>query len=216
MTSSMTPFASGETVVVQEVWRDRVWGARPMRVVDDAADRVALWFPRGTRWMAPIDDPSREWDGDRGERLAACAAAGTWTHRELAWDVDTLVLMQPDAWHAVWVSWLPSGEHWGWYVNLQRPFRRSAIGFETMDLALDVIVEPDASWRWKDEDELDMFVEREAFEPDLPQRLREEALRVVARAERSEPPFSEPWPQWRPDPTWELPALPDGWERLQR
>jgi hypothetical protein len=206
----------GKTVVVQEVWRDRIWGARPMRVVDDAAERAALWLPRGTRWMAPIDDPSRGWEGDRGERLAACAASGTWTHRELVWDVDTLVLMEPGAWHAVWVSWLPSGEHWGWYVNLQRPFRRSAIGFETMDLALDVIVDPEGGWRWKDEDELDSFVAHGAFERDLPERLRAEALRVVARAERNEPPFSEPWPQWRPDPAWGLPTLPSGWERLQR
>jgi hypothetical protein len=44
-------------------------------------------------------------------------------------------------------------------VNLQEPFRRSQFGFETMDLALDVIVEADRSWRWKDEDELETFVD---------------------------------------------------------
>jgi hypothetical protein len=212
----VTAFAVGEVVVVQEVWRGRVWGARPMRVVRDEADRVALWFPRGTRWMAPIDDPAREWDGDRGERLAECAATGRWTHRELAWDVDTLVLVRRDDWYAIGVSWLPGHEHWGWYVNLQRPLRRSAIGFETMDLALDVIIDADRSWRWKDEDELETFVARGVFEPDLPQRLRAEALGVVSRLERNEPPFSEPWPEWRPDPSWERPVLPSGWDRLQR
>lgn len=209
-------FDGGEIVVVQEVWRGRVWGARPMRVVEDTAARVALWFPRGTRFMAPIDAPAREWDGDRGERLAECAASGRWEHRELVWDVDTLVLVRAGDWHAVWVSWLPDGEHYGWYVNLQLPFERTELGLETMDLALDVVVDPDRTWRWKDEDELDVFVARGVFERELSHRLRAEALRVVELVERNEPPFSEPWPQWRPAPSWELPTLPSGWDRLQR
>ena len=212
----MTAFPLGRTVVLQEVWCDRVWAARPMRVVADEADRVALWFPRGTRWMAPIDDPTREWDGDRGKRLAACAARGEWTHRELEWDVDTLVLTCPDDWHAVWVSWLPGWQPWGWYVNLQQPLSRSAIGFETMDLALDVIVELDRSWRWKDEDELETFVDCGVFGPELAGRLRAEAERVLRRLEHDEPPFAERWHDWRPDPGWELPRLPEGWERLWR
>jgi Protein of unknown function (DUF402) len=209
-------FEPGQTVVLQEVWRERVWGARPMQVVRDEGDFVALWFPRGTRWMAPIDDPSRDWDGDRGERLAECAATGRWAHRKLAWEVDTLQLLRRGDWHAVWVCWLPDGENYGWYVNLQRPFRRSPIGFETMDLALDLVVEPDRSWRWKDEDELEAFVERGVFEPELPQRLRGEALRVLERLELSAPPFAEPWHEWRPDAGWELPRLPEGWERVWR
>ena len=209
-------FASGETVVVHEVWRDRVWAARPMRVVRDDGEFVALWFPRGTRWMAPIDDPARDWDGDRGELLDACAASGSWTHRELKCVVETLQLLRAGDWHALRVSWLPDGEPWGWYVNLQEPFRRSATGFETMDLALDVLVEPDRSWRWKDEDELETFVARGVFGPELPPRLRDEGLRVATKAEWREAPFDEPWHDWRPDPAWELPALPAGWDRLRR
>jgi hypothetical protein len=201
---------------LQEVWRGRVWAARPMRVVRDDDDLVALWFPRGTRWQAPIDDPAREWDGDRGERLAGCAARGDWVFRELEWDVDTLSLMRAGDWHAVSVSWLPSGEHWGWYVNLQEPFRRCAIGFETMDLTLDLIVDPDRTWRWKDEDELAIFVERGLFDATLLERLRAEGLSVAGRADRDEPPFGEPWPEWRPGPGWGLPELPEGWERTWR
>jgi predicted RNA-binding protein associated with RNAse of E/G family len=101
-------------------------------------------------------------------------------------------------------------------VNLQEPFRRSELGFETMDLALDVIVENDRRWRWKDEDELETFVERGAFGCELPQRLRDEGLRVAGKAERNEPPFSEPWHDWRPDPAWEHPELPSGWDRVRR
>jgi hypothetical protein len=206
---------SVETCVVQEVWRGRVWAARPHRLVRDDGDSAVLWFPRGTRWKAPTTTPGRVREENRGERLAQCALRGDWVFRDAVWDVDTLVLLREGAWHAVWVSWLPSGEHWGWYVNLQRPFRRTALGFETMDLVLDLIVDPDRSWRWKDEDELETWVARGVCEPQLAERIRAEGLEVAGRAERDEPPFSEPWPDWRPDPGWELPMLPDGWDVRQ-
>jgi len=108
--------------VLQEVWRGRVWSARPMRVAEDEGGRVALWFPRGTRWMAPTDDPSRPWQEDRGERLAECAARGEWRFRELEWDVDTLWLMREGDWHAVWVSWRAGGEPWAGTSTSRSPF----------------------------------------------------------------------------------------------
>ncbi len=51
-------WSAGDAVVVQEVWRDRVWAAKPMRVVRDDGDCVALWFPKGTRWKAPTLHPT--------------------------------------------------------------------------------------------------------------------------------------------------------------
>jgi uncharacterized protein DUF402 len=201
--------------VVQEVWGERVWAARPMRVVQDEGELVVLWFPRGTRWQAPIDDPAREWDGDRGERLAGCAERGDWVFRELEWDVDTLMLMREGDWHGVWISWLPGFEAWDWYVNLQEPYRRTRLGFCTMDLMLDVIIELDRSWWWKDEDELAIFVGRGLIDEAVAERVRAEGLAVARRAEAEEPPFSEPWHDWRPDPAWTLPELPAGWDELE-
>jgi predicted RNA-binding protein associated with RNAse of E/G family len=85
-----------------------------------------------------------------------------------------------------------------------------------MDLMLDVIVDPDRAWHWKDEDELETFVERGVFAPELADRIRDEGLRVIARVEGNRPPFDEPWPAWRPDETWTAPELPHGWDRLCR
>ena len=204
-------WSPGETVVVQEVWRDRVWSARPMTVVHDHGAAVALWFPKGTRWKAPATPPTRPREATRGERFAASLALADWTYVDAVWDFSALMLMREADWHSVRVAWLDDGEHWGWYVNLEEPYRRTAHGFETMDLMLDVIVDPDRSWRWKDEDELETFVARGIFEGSLAEHVREEGLRVARRAERNEPPFSEPWPQWRPDPSWAMPELPAGW-----
>jgi hypothetical protein len=209
-------FEPGDTVVVQEVWRDRVWAARPMTVVQDTHDFVVLWFPRGTLWKRPIVPPARHVDGSRAIRLASCLELGDWAFEDAEWDVSTLWLMRAGDWHAQWVSWLEDGSHWGWYVNLQEPFRRTARGFETMDLVLDVLIDPDRSWRWKDEDELETFVEMGVLDEALADRARAEGLRVAGRAERNEPPFDEPWPDWRPDPGWATPELSAGWEQRWR
>jgi hypothetical protein len=206
----------GETVVVQEIWKDAVWAARPMTVVQDEEDLVALWFPKGTRWKAPIPPPEWPREESRGARLATCLERREWVFTDSEWDVSTLVLMRPGDWHAVWVSWLDGNQHWGWYVNLQEPFRRTDKGYETMDLALDVIIELDRTWRWKDEDELALFVERGVIGEEVATRIRDEGLRVARRAERNEWPFDAPWPDWRPDRSWRAPQLPEGWSERCR
>jgi hypothetical protein len=205
-------FPPGQTVLLHEVWRDRVWAARPMVVARDEHDLVALWFPTGTIWKRPIPLPTHPPGSDRGELLGRCLALGEWDFADTEWEVSTLVLMRPGDWHAVWVSWLDDGSQWGWYVNLQKPFRRTSCGFATMDLALDVLIENDRTWRWKDEDELDTLVGMGVLDDDLAARLREEGLCVARKAERNEPPFSDPWPDWRPDPSWPAPALSYGWD----
>jgi predicted RNA-binding protein associated with RNAse of E/G family len=210
-------WSPGETIVLQEVLRGRVWAARPMTVVRDDGDLLLLWFPNGTAWKAPITPPQRPREESRGVRLATCASRRDWVFRDLAWDVDTLSFTRSGDWHAVWVSWPEDDRDWGWYVNLQRPFRRTPIGIETMDLMLDVQIAPDRSWNWKDEDELATFVEHGVFDDELAAHVRDEGLRVVERAQRNEPPFGEPWrEEWRPDPAWERPRLIDGWDRVCR
>jgi predicted RNA-binding protein associated with RNAse of E/G family len=126
------------------------------------------------------------------------------------------MLMREGDWHAVWISWLDGGTQWGWYVNLQRPFRRTPLGFETMDLMLDVVIDLDRTWRWKDEDELALFVERAVFSTELAARVREEGREVARQAERGAAPFDGSWADWRPDPRWPRPTLPAGWERVCR
>ena len=205
-------WSRGDTVVLQEVWDGRVWAARPMTVVEDEGDSVALWFPVGTLWKRPTSPPTREREASRGDRLASSLELGDWVFEDAEWDASTLWSMRAGDWHALWTSWRPDESHWGWYVNLQRPFSRTPLGFETMDLALDVVVEVDGTWHWKDEDEFETFVDRGLFDGETAARAREEGLRVARRVERGEPPFDKT-PHWRPDPAWPRPELPDGWEK---
>lgn len=206
-------WSRGEVIVHQEVWGDRVWAARPLVVVEDAPERLLCWLPAGTRRKVPMTPPDREDPGERTARVLELLDRRDWIHVDHVWDVSCLWILHPGDWHATWISWLPTGEHHGWYVNLQHPFRRTALGIESMDLALDIVAEPDLrSWRSKDDDELDQIAERGLFAPDVVARVRAEAAMVVDRIEGRRPPFDHTWHDWRPDPTWGGPELPPGWD----
>jgi hypothetical protein len=55
-----------------------------------------------------------------------------------AWHGHGVLMQQrPDEAHAIWIFWDgPEREFRGWYVNLQEPLRRTAVGYDTQDLEL--------------------------------------------------------------------------------
>ena len=107
-------------------------------------------------------------------------------------------------------NWLFDGS----YVNLEQPCRRTEIGFDYRELALDLVNRADGSEWWKDEDELREVVRRGVLSEEEARALRAEGERVLARYEAGEPPFSDGWERWRPDPTWPVAQLPEGWDRV--
>ncbi len=206
---------AGTAIVQHEIWRGNLWSARPMMVVEDRENRLVLWCPRGTRWKTATTPPTRTRASTRAERFVQSLALGHWVLAGFTWEVSTLVLLRPDDWHAVWVSWREHGENWGWYVNFQRPFTRTAHSIQTMDLMLDIVVDADRRWRWKDEDEFGALVSRGIIDAAEAARVRQEACRVIGKVEANEPPFCESWHDWRSDPSWSMPELPEGWDRLE-
>lgn len=217
----MHRWAAGTTIVHHEVWAGRVWAARPLIVVADTDENLLAWIPRGTVRKVPAPPPAGADVAASGRRgteashhgIVENLASGLWEHIDHVWDVDSLWVLEPDAWSATWVSWTPEG-HLGWYVNIQRPYRRTTVGIEAMDLMLDVVVEPDRSWRWKDAAELDELERRGLFDAATLAAVRAEGQRAVARIEAGAPPFCDPWPSWRPDPAWGRPVLPEGWDEV--
>ena len=80
-----------------------------------------------------------------------------------------------------------------------------------MHMMLDVQVEPNRSWRLKDEDEFEAMIARGLVQEATAHGLQAEANQVIERLERDQPPFSESWHLWRPDPAWTHPVLPEDW-----
>jgi protein associated with RNAse G/E len=205
---------TGQTIVVQEVWQGRLWSARPMRVIEDHGHALVLWCPRGTHWKTATTPPTRPRATTRAERLMTSLRLRDWVLGDFVWDVSTLVFTNAGDWHATWVSWRPSGEAWGWYINFQRPFARTAQGLQTMDLMLDITVGIDRQWHWKDQDEFDAFVAANLIDAAEAAQVLAESERVVENIEANTAPFREPWHSWRPDPHWTMPELPPNWDHI--
>ena len=210
----MRSWSPGEVMVIQELWRGRLWAARPVTVVHDAGDALALWCPKGTVRKVPVMPPSRTPPASRPEWFADLFIRCDWDLADSVWDVSNLWLLREGDWHAVWVSYLETGEHWGWYVNLQEPFRRSERGIQTMDLMLDILVDGDRAWRWKDEADFEMLVTHQLWDAESVSSVRREAAKVIGKVERGDPPFDRTWLEWRPEDVWPPPRLPEGWDRL--
>jgi hypothetical protein len=79
--------------------------------------------------------------------------------------------------------------------------------FDTTDWALDVWVEPNGEWRWKDEDEFARAQELGVLDADAAARVRAEGEQVIA-----EKPWPTGWEDWRPPQSWQPLPLPDDWD----
>ncbi len=200
----MRRWSPGDAVVLREIWRDRIFVARPAVVVEDEPERLAFVVRSRARCGTPVDDDGAELRvPDRPWRLEVRPRGPN----------DVLSFAWPDTPYAV-LRWRAPHGAYAWYVNLQEPLRRTSLGFDTTDHALDAIVELDGSWRWKDEDELAEAVGNGLFTAAQAAFFRTEGERAVERILRRKPPFDRDWTSWRPDPSWPTPELPEGWDHL--
>jgi len=179
---------------LRDIWFGRVWRANAARVIEDRDDLVVLWLPAGAPSKYPVDAAGAE------VRIPhdAPVLADRIVRR------DALALLQPHRRHAIWLFWSEAGVFASWYVNFERWLGRSAVGYDTVDEKLDLVVAADGSMRWKDEDELEHAAGLGLVDA---RAVRTEAERVVA-----DWPFPTGWEDFRGDPAWPLPQLPDGWD----
>ncbi len=210
---SHRPFPAGSTAVRRDVFRGRVWSAMPTRVVaHDPTGRLVLAHWPGVEMLAPETWIASLRDGGSTVREATIPslAAGDWRLGRWTWrDTSWLHIMTPGQWFSVSAVLDDArGGLTAWYVNFERPHVRRGRAVDTFDLLLDLVVSPDRSCRWKDEEEyaharrLGVIDDRDAA---AVARAREEALALV---EAGAAPFDEAWPRWRRDPAWPLPTLP--------
>ncbi|MFD9813008.1 DUF402 domain-containing protein [Streptomyces sp. NPDC059080] len=184
---------------------------RPVTVVRDTEDLLAVWMAPGTACVKPV------------------MADGTAVHREplatrytkprrISYDrwfgTGVLKLARPGEPWSVWLFWEREWRFKNWYVNLEEPRARWADGIDSQDHFLDLCVYPDRSWEWRDEDEFDQ-AQRDGLMPSgQAARVRAAGRAAVERIAAWGAPFRDGWEEWRPDPAWELPSLPQDWDRV--
>lgn len=209
-------FEPGRLIVHRNVRRGRIGWVRPARVVSDDERGLLVWIERDTAVATEAVE-----DG-RGLRAMPFAEWITHSYRPKIgrWNGPPVLKFLPTA-AACSVWWFrdDAGGFTNWYVNLEEPGVRwddgELAGVDIVDQDLDVVVWPDRSWEWKDEDE---FTERLAF-PDHywvsdEAAVRAEGERLIKIVEAGDFPFDGTWCDFVPDPGWVAPAaLPAGWDR---
>jgi hypothetical protein len=205
-------FAEGMTVVRRDMLGDRVWTAAPFRVIDDSADGLVLACWPGVESLAPTTWIESRRTGDDAVRKQAIPnlAAGHWELGHWTWrDTSVLSRLVPGEYFSISHFYDAGGRCVGWYVNFERPYRRTRIGIDTFDLLLDLVVQPDLSAHaWKDEDEYAHGRRLGLIDDALHRDVEEARQRVVGLIERREGPFAQEIAAWRPSPDWLMPRLP--------
>ncbi|MBY8882821.1 DUF402 domain-containing protein [Actinacidiphila acidipaludis] len=213
----MRRFTEGETVVRRDVFRGKVWSAHAFEAVEDAPEALVTAGRPGAEVLASTTWFQWLLTGDANVRLRALPdlAGGTWELGRWSWrDTALLQWVPPKAWFSVYAFHDASSEagltHW--YVNFQRPMRRTAIGFDTFDLLVDLVVAPDLSrWDWKDEDEYAHGRRLGVVSETDHRAVRSAREEAVALIESRSGPFAavDGWTAWRPDARRDAPVLPD-------
>ena len=182
-------------------------------VVEDTEGRIVLYRPIGSELKVP---PSFSLRGSPTERdvLGRQEAVGSAPTLTDAWweATDALLHFEPGDWYSTFLFW-SSGDHsfLGYYVNFELPWRRTAVGFDTNDLTLDIVVAPDLTWRWKDHEEYEHRVAVGAIPANWADGValaRELVLGKIAAAAR---PFDGALLTFVPDPNWPTPTVPPDW-----
>lgn len=187
----------GEAIIRREVWRGEPKVGWAGIVVEDSPSLLALYIPEGS----PLAFADEFFGGPH-----------PWSHRDRWLGHGVLQLQRPGEMHAVWVFWHGSArELRGWYVNVQEPFRRMMRGFDTQDLELDIVVDLEGNWTYKDDEILDAWIERRRWTDGEVATIRREGGAIAAELDAGRRWWSDDWAVWEPDPAWQMPALPVDW-----
>jgi uncharacterized protein DUF402 len=206
---AMLPVWSPGTPIIRRAVIDgRVGFVRTATVVADREDLLALYIAPGY--------PGKRRTGVRGGPRGRVLVQDSGGYEDWTWGENrVLILYRPGDAHEIQLFRRDrDGAFLGWYVDLCEPLCRFPLGFNTRDHVLDVWMTPDrSSWAWKDEDEFAWRQEQGMLSREKAQAIRAEGERAVARL-LADPALYKAWIDWRPDPAWPVPAIPDGWDRV--
>jgi hypothetical protein len=213
------PWAIGDVIVRREVlglgpvpppsplpeWHGRPWAGIPVHVVRDTADELVTYIAPGAElgfvdgaW--PTADGRHPWHG-----------RGRWE------GPVTLMVQRAGEPHAVWHFWTgATREFLCWYVNLQAPFQRSTVGYDTQDFELDIVVFPDGSWTLKDLEVLDDRVAEGRFTSTLVDWIRSVGTELASELDAGRRWWDPAWAKWVPDEAWRDAGLPAAWANAPR
>ena len=203
----------GETSVLRGVINELVWLAQSVIIVKDSIEETILLlmpcarcaYPEGYwRWKNGDYSQGRRWQDVK---------QNSWLLREFGWLNNRFVIfLVPGKYYAIYsILHQDTDLFQGYYINFQLPFTRTDLGFDTYDLELDIVIDPQFNLAWKDEHEYHDCIQACVIQNKWVEAVENAKPEILARIEGRQYPLDGSWLDWRPDPSWSPPALPDGW-----
>lgn len=217
LTVMTTPaaFTEGARVVRRDVLDGKVWSAAPYRVITSTDGTLVLACWPGAESLAASTFTSWLRTGDDSVRKQAIPnlAARQWELDRFTWRDTTLSICSSEGDYFSVCRYARPDEtplgHDGWYVNFELPRQPTAIGYDTFDLLLDLIVAPDlASYTWKDQDEYAQGRRLGLITDALHARVDQARQQVIALIKEQRAPFAGDWAIQHPAPGWRALILP--------
>src|SRR5215510_2774702 len=190
----------GDIVSWRGIFRNRVWHAQTVIIVEDSQNETVVALLPETECMAP-----------EGYLQGKQSDKRRWNFKDKYWELERynwrtnrlLILLQPNNFYSTMYFWDDAtNEFLCYYMNFQLPFRRSISGIDTLDLDLDLIINPDFSFEWKDEKDYQMAIEHEIISPEWIQGIDNAKSDIFDRFEKRQYPYDGSWLAWMPNPNW--------------
>jgi hypothetical protein len=206
----------GQSIALRGIVNERVWSALSVIVVQDLPGETVLLLTPDAQCAYPEGYFCWKYgDYSEGTRWQE-ARSRAWTLREFAWQTKRfLIFLEPQKYYAIFAIWHHETDQFsGYYVNFQLPYRRSHCGFDTLDLDLDMVIDPQLTWRWKDEEAYHEGIREGGIQETWVKGIEDSQPEILARIRNRSYPLDGSWLRWRPVPAWNPPRLPDRWVEL--
>ena len=205
----------GQSCALRGIVNGQVWLAQSVIVVRDGANETVLLllpgaecaFPEGYwRWRRGGDrSQGTRWQDAREVHLSL---------REFAWERNrVLIFLEPEKYYSCCLFWEHEADRFScYYINFQLPFQRSHCGFDTLDLDLDIVIDPQYNWKWKDLEDYHDGIREGGIRDEWVKGVERSQAEVLDRIDNRRYPLDGSWLQWRPVAAWLPPQLPDRWQ----
>jgi protein associated with RNAse G/E len=209
---------AGESCVLRGVVNSQVWLAQSVIVVkDEQAETILLLlpgaqcaFPEGYWYWRSNKDYSRgtRWQEARSDHINL---------REFSWHTNRiLIFLEPEKYYSCFLFWDYASDQFNcYYINFQLPCRRSHCGFDTLDLDLDIVIDPHYNWKWKDEEEYQEGIREGGIQREWVEGIERSKTEVFSKIDKRMYPLDGSWLHWRPDPAWVSPTFPERWRVVE-
>jgi len=204
----------GKDIALRCVFNQRVSYVQSVTVIDDTEDQTVLLLLPGAQCAATEGYFTwRSGDNSSGTRWDEMIK-GDWSMREFDWATNRfLFLMWPKKFYSIYLIWnQASGELDCHYVNFQTPFLCSEAGFDFFDLELDMVINSDFTWKWKDIEEYQDGIRAGCIKPKWVRGIEHAQQQVFALLEKRAYPFDGTWLGWEPSDRHAPAHLPHAWE----